>query len=180
MKLSKIIQGQDCNGWGGVSEEPGLNFNCVSSQTPYDTRIHSEALKNTFAHRHCVVESICSSFDYVCIKRVAINSDSSNNGESPYPFKARKHESTGLEEHPNNVTGSARTLGSPCFTELSLPAYEARQLVARHLLLTLQAVFLVFRQCAKIEHHILLCTLTSIKVKLTSPFSLRSRKARLR
>lgn len=46
------------------------------------------------------------------------------------PFKARKHESTGLEEHPNNVTGSARTLGSPCFTELSLPAYEARQLVA--------------------------------------------------
>lgn len=182
MKLSKIIQGQDCNGWGGggVSEEPGLNFNCVSSQTPYDTRIHSEALKNTFAHRHCVVESICSSFDYVCIKRVAINNDSSNNGESPYLFKARKHESTGLEEHPDNVTGSARTLESPCFTELSLPAYEARQLVARHLLLTLQAVFLVFRQCAKIEHHILLCTLTSIKVKLTSPFSLRSRKARLR
>lgn len=38
------------------------------------------------------------------MKRVAINSDSDNNGESPYPFKALKHERTGLEEHPNNVT----------------------------------------------------------------------------
>lgn len=74
---------------GGVLVRNQAWISIVSLPKLHMIRVYT-ALKNTFAHRHCVVESICSSFDYVCIKRVAINSDSNNNGESPYPLQSTK------------------------------------------------------------------------------------------
>lgn len=51
VKLSKISQGQDCDG-SGVSEGPRLNFNCVFPQmSNWCTCIH---------YRSCVWEHVCT------------------------------------------------------------------------------------------------------------------------